>query len=147
MKFNLLKFNFLVKIDKNIKDGTVEVQLSVYEEDKQNRPEGYFLKFTTSKEWNIFLSKICAESSPLLGRDETSSSMDNISASSIKTTGSSTFYNHSQVTELTKLIVYCQGVKLKEHNINKPQDLGKLIDLYCPKNEVLFSCFSGSILI
>jgi hypothetical protein len=120
--------SFLVQINEKTEDGSVEVQLYIYEEDKE-RHEGYFLKFKTPKDWKIFLSKIYPAPSSLVnsGANEMFGSTSSIGASSMKTTGSSIFYDQSQSTELDKLIIYCQGVKLKDQNINKPQELGKLI--------------------
>ena len=75
------------------------------------------------KDLTIFLSKIypISSSTALINRPH-----DGISDSPRGST-SSVFYDQTTITEFDKLIIYCQGIKLKLNGINKAQDLlGKL---------------------
>jgi len=122
-------------MDENPNDQTIKMQLCIYEEDKKGR-EGYFLKFDTLKDYNIFQTKINPASSPstLTNRthDENSTSTNSIEKIPTKTTTPLTVAPQSQssAVEFNKLIIYFQTVKLKEYNINKAQDLlGKILEL------------------
>jgi len=125
---------FLVQIDENQNDRTVKMQLCINDEDKKGR-EGYFLKFDSVKDCNIFVTKNSpvSSSSTLINRthEESSSVTNSIEKPLAKTTINSTISLQSQlwIAEFNKLIIYCQGIKLKEYNINKAQDLlGKLLE-------------------
>jgi hypothetical protein len=117
----------LVHIKENQSDRTVDIQLCVYEEDKKGR-NGYLLKFDSMKECTVFLTKICPVPPALTNRtlDEMTSNMEKTPT---KTAINTALVQQSQISvaEFNKLIIYCQGVKLKENNINKAQDLlGKI---------------------
>jgi hypothetical protein len=109
------------------------MQLWIYEEDKKGR-DGYVFKFDTLTNCTTFVTKMCPLSPPstLTNRthDESSNTTNNMDKNAIKTTINPTAAHQSQlfIAEFNKLIIYCQGVKLKEYNINKAQDLlGKFI--------------------
>ncbi len=126
---------FLVHIDENQNDRTVKMQLCINDEDKKGR-EGYFLKFDSVKDCNIFVTKnspVSSSSSTLINRthEESSSLTNTIEKPLTKTTINTAISLQSQlcIAEFNKLIIYCQGIKLKEYNINKAQDLlGKLLE-------------------
>lgn len=112
----------------------MKIQLCVYEEDRKGL-NGYFLKFDSSKDSKIFLTKISQVSSPgsLLHSvsDDTLSIASNLDKTPTKLSTNTAIVQQSQwcVGEYNKLIIYCQGVKLKELDINKAQDLlGKDLD-------------------
>ena len=127
MKFHLEDFH-LAHIEEDADDRSVQLRLSIYEEEYKKRRDGYCLKFDSMKDCNIFLNKIYIMSSPSLSSstnrlfDDTTSSLEKTPT---KVTMNTTAAHQSQsyITEFNKLIIYCQGVKLKEHYINKAQDL------------------------
>lgn len=103
------------------------MQVWIYEENKKSR-DGYFLKFEGLKDYNIFITKVC----PSLSSSSINRSFDEISniSSTVEKTPTKTLSNTSIpvqtqmcISEYNKLIIYCQGVKLKDLNINKTQDL------------------------
>lgn len=127
----------LVHVAENKADQSVEVQLCIYEEDRSTRVNGYRLRFDTMKDWEIFSTKICPSSgtkSPLRRRHASSNSLDSINTHlSGRTNSTSSILDaagQQTATEYSKLIIYCQGVKLKVYNISRPADLhGKSIGL------------------
>lgn len=103
------------------------MQVWIYEENKKSR-DGYFLKFEGLKDYNIFITKVC----PSLSSSSINRSFDEISniSSTVEKTPTKALSNTSIpvqtqmcISEYNKLIIYCQGVKLKDLNINKTQDL------------------------
>lgn len=118
----------LVHIDENTPDRSVKMQIWIYEENRKGR-DGYFLKFDTPKDYSIFINKVNPTSSlsSLTGRsfDDTSSISSSLERTPTKTPMNATAPYQTQmcIAEYNKLIIYCQGVKLKELNINKAQDL------------------------
>lgn len=99
------------------------------EEDRKGL-QGYFLKFDSPKDGKTFLNQIGHVSSVVSLLH--SASDDTISlASGIEKTPTKTLPTNSPLpqqsqwcaAEYSKLIIYCQGVKLKELDINKAQDL------------------------
>jgi hypothetical protein len=109
------------------------MQLCICDVDKKEY-DGYFLKFDSLKECNIFLTKINSISFPsssTINRsfDDISSISSGIEKTPTKNSMNTTSAHQSQwyMLEYSKLIIYFQGVKLKEYNINKAQDLlGKI---------------------
>ncbi|CAF5136602.1 unnamed protein product [Rotaria sp. Silwood1] len=81
----------------------------------------------------MFSETLCPGSSQLLSihlsQDEMINSTHHLSTSLKKNIPAPASPHQSQIfiAELNKLIVYCQSIKMKEHNINKVQDLGELL--------------------
>jgi hypothetical protein len=129
------------------------MQLFISEEDKKGR-EGYLLKFDSLKDCHIFVTKSYPLPSPstLINRthEENSNVTNSIEKPSTKTTINSAIAVQSQacIAEFNKLIIYCQGIKLKEYNINKAQDLlGKLFFHHLKNTSSLFFPFRKSPII
>ena len=118
----------LVKYEEDLTDRTYQIQLS-NSEDEKKRCEGYLLKFDSTKDSELFIKKSSLISSLSSGTHRTHD--DNISLISnserlpTKMTITSSIIQQSQmgIAEFSKLIIYCQGIKLKEYNINKASDL------------------------
>ena len=121
---DLVVFFAVVDVDENPNDRFVKIQLCICEEDRKGL-DGYFLKFDCSKDCRIFLSKIGHVASLHLPSDDTISIASSVEKTPTKTLANTSLPQQSQwcAAEYSKLIIYCQGVKLKELDINKAQDL------------------------
>ena len=106
------------------------------------------MKFDSFKEWQAFsarrTSTLPSSTPSNRGQDDTISRASGIGMNPTK---SSTYTSYSEqariyLVEYDRLIVYCQGVKLKDRNVTKPQDLlGKRTFLHTPMTR-LRRCFS-----
>ncbi|CAF0880334.1 unnamed protein product [Rotaria sp. Silwood1] len=120
-----------LQVDQNPNDRSVQVQYYIYDENRK-RNEGYLFKFDTVKDCKMFSETLCPGSSQLLSihlsQDEMINSTHHLSTSLKKNIPAPASPHQSQIfiAELNKLIVYCQSIKMKEHNINKVQDLEKI---------------------
>ncbi|CAF1155473.1 unnamed protein product [Adineta ricciae] len=102
-------------IDGNSVKSTIQVELLTNDEDK-TKPHGYLMKFDSAKECQVFATRrglIMPPESPPLGPNPSRSKNNAISNESAR----------MYLADYDKLIIYCQGVKLKDRDIARAQDL------------------------
>lgn len=94
---------------------TIQVELLTNDEDK-TKPHGYLMKFDSPKECQVFATRrgltMPPESTQLVPNPSRSKN-NAISSESART----------YLAEYDKLIIYCQGVKLKDRDIARAHDL------------------------
>ncbi|CAF3736689.1 unnamed protein product, partial [Adineta steineri] len=115
-------------IDRNLdEDESVQVELYTCE-DNTKEFEGYLIKFKTWDDWLSFIIRrtsalsVVTNNRPndeILNKTQTLGINNSKLPASSKSVENSKFY----LAEFNKLIIYCQGVKLKELNISKSEDL------------------------
>ena len=133
----------LVQLNSYPTDQSIQAQLYIYEEDNV-RHDGYLVKFDTEHDWNLFFQNLCRSTSSQMLTNQSNlvnpSRIDNLSANLTKLSTSPALFRRSLIyaSELNELIIYFQGIKLKECNINKAQDL---------LGKVLFVFFSSRLFI
>jgi len=128
-----MKFNLAAEINENPDDRSVTVELR-FHEGNETRLHSYLLKFDSLREWQLFSTRRRSLSSstgmPNRPHEDPSNKTNTTGTmnSKVTTHPSSSEQSRIYLAEFSKLIIYCQGVKLRELNVNKPQDLlGKLI--------------------
>lgn len=99
-------------------------------EDEGTKPGGYLMRFDSMKEWRTFWPRANASiTSPVSRKKRTPPDpFGTPPAPVVNPVKSSTYPSSSEqarlyLAEYYKLIVYCQGVKIKDRGITKPQDL------------------------
>ncbi|CAF1590759.1 unnamed protein product [Adineta ricciae] len=102
-------------IDGNSVNSTIRVELLTNNEDKA-KPRSYLMKFDSAKECQVFATRrglIMPPESPPLGPNPSRSKNNAISNESARI----------YLADYDKLIIYCQGVKLKDRDIARAHDL------------------------
>ncbi|CAF0762699.1 unnamed protein product [Adineta steineri] len=116
------------RIDRNLdEDESVQVELYTCE-DNTKEFEGYLIKFKTWDDWLSFIIRRTSALSVVTNYrqpDEIANKTPPLGINNPKLPASSKSVEYSKfyLAEFNKLIIYCQGVKLKELNISKSEDL------------------------
>lgn len=122
MKFyTVFSLIHLAKIDKDQNDKTFQAKLVVQEEQEQSKDKHLLLKFEDLKDLEAFLLLFKQRITPNRPQQDTLPSITCPEKSQIKS--NVPLQSSAGIQEFSQLIVYCQGMKLKDLCVNKASDL------------------------
>ncbi|UJR35131.1 hypothetical protein I4U23_027902 [Adineta vaga] len=104
---------------------TIQIELNTIDDEK-TKPYGYLMKFNSSKECQVFVTKITSAFSIVPPKLPIVRPKPSRPINSPSTNEKAERY----LADYDKLIVYCQGVKLRDRHVERPQDLLDKIKLF-----------------